>query len=273
VTDPLSDAAAVDAAPPIAVMAYTVLDQATADLPGTLARVADIGYLGIETYGIVERFGARAVRSALDTAGLALTSSHAPFPAGLDADRILDEYAELGATTLVWSMEREEFATAETIARGVERVNEAAERAGARGMRIGYHNHFAEFRNRIDGRVAYDVLLDRLHPDVVLELDLYWARMGGAELPELLHALGHRVRLVHIKDGPAVSYEDDTMVPIGDGAIDWDAVLDAGTAIDWHIVELERLHVDTFEALERSYRHLVGRGLSRGGVPLNGANA
>ncbi|MGG7465041.1 sugar phosphate isomerase/epimerase family protein [Plantibacter sp. YIM 135347] len=272
-TQPVNAPDAAEGTPRIAVMAYTVLDQATADLPGTLARVADIGYLGIETYGIVERFGASAVRAALDGAGLDLTSSHAPFPAGADADRILDEYAELGATTLVWSMEREEFDSADTIAHGVERVNEAAERAGARGMRIGYHNHFAEFRNRIDGRSAYDVLLDRLHPDVVLELDLYWATMGGASLPELLDGLGDRVRFVHIKDGPAVSYEDDTMVPIGDGSIDWDAVLSAGTAVDWHIVELERLHIDTFEALERSYRHLVGRGLSCGGVPLNGANA
>lgn len=249
---------------PIAVMAYTVLAQAMDDLEGTLARVADIGYLGIETYGIVEHYGPARVRSALDAAGLRLTSAHTPFPAGTQAEAILDQNADLGATTLVWSMEREEFDSVDDILRGLQRVNEAAEAAAGRGMRIAYHNHFAEFANRFGDRSAYDVLLDALDPRVVLEIDAYWARMGGADVATLLTDLGERARLVHIKDGPAVSYEDDVMVPIGDGAVDWTDALTVPSGLEWHIVELERLNVDTFEALERSYGHLVGSGLSTG---------
>ena len=97
------------ARPGAGVMMYTVLEQARADLEGTLARLAAIGYRGIETYGLVEHFGPARVRRAIDAAGLALTSAHAPFPAGDQAERILDENAELGAEVLVWSMEREEF--------------------------------------------------------------------------------------------------------------------------------------------------------------------
>ena len=44
-------------------MMYTVLEQARADLEGTLARLAAIGYLGIETYGLVEHFGPARVRA------------------------------------------------------------------------------------------------------------------------------------------------------------------------------------------------------------------
>jgi len=69
-----------------------------------------------------------------------------------------------------------------------------------------------------------------------------------------------------VKDGPAVSYEDDVMVPIGEGRIDWADALATPSGIQWHIVELERLHIDTFEALRRSYDHLVGSGISRGTV-------
>ena len=249
---------------PIAVMGYTVLAQALEDLEATLREVADIGYLGIETYGIVEHYGPARVRAAIKDAGLQLTSAHTPFPAGPNALAILDQSAELGATTLVWSMEREEFDSAADIVRGVERVNQAAEAAAGRGMRIAYHNHFAEFSNRIDLRQAYDVLLDLLDPRVVLELDAYWARMGGADVPALLDSLGERVRLIHIKDGPAVSYEHDVMVPVGDGAVDWTDALSVPSGLQWHIVELERLHIDTFEALRRSYDHLVGKGLSTG---------
>ncbi|MFF2050085.1 sugar phosphate isomerase/epimerase family protein [Leifsonia sp. NPDC058194] len=257
-------AAAVRTTAPIAVMGYTILEQARADLEGTFARVAEIGYLGVETYGLVEQYGPERVRAAADAAGLPITSAHTPFPAGEGADRILDTAQALGADTLVWSMEREEFDSPGAVAAGVSRVNEAAERAAARGLTIGYHNHFAEFANAFDGRQAYDLLLELLDPRVVIELDAYWARMGGADPAEVLTRLGDRARLVHIKDGPAVSYEDDVMVPIGAGAMDWQRILTAPSGLRWHIVELERLDVDTFDALAESYRHLVGSGLSDG---------
>jgi sugar phosphate isomerase/epimerase len=259
----------------IGVMMYTVLEQAQADLEGTLDRLAAIGYAGVETYGLVERFGPARVRAAIDAAGLSLTSAHTPFPAGTVAEAILDVNEELGAEILVWSMEREEFASPEAIRRGVERVNEAAERAAGRGMRIGYHNHFAEFSQAFDGRQAYDILLDLLDPRVLVELDAYWTRMGGADPAEVLDRLGDRVRLVHVKDGPAVDYEADVMVPIGEGEMDWEHVLAAPSGLRWHLVELERLHIDTFEALRRSYDHLVGRGISRGrsAVPAGGERA
>jgi sugar phosphate isomerase/epimerase len=250
------------ARPGLAVMMYTVLEQATADLEGTLARLAEIGYQGIETYGLVERFGPERVRRAIAAAGLILTSAHTPFPAGERAEQILDQNSELGCTTLVWSMERAEFDTPEAISRGLARVNEAADRAAARGMTVGYHNHFAEFSQFFDGRQAYDLLLEQLDDRVVIELDAYWAVMGGADPAEVLSRLGDRARFIHVKDGPAVSYDDDVMVPIGDGQIDWSRVLTVPSGLRWHIVELERLRVDTFEALELSYSYLTGNGLS-----------
>jgi sugar phosphate isomerase/epimerase len=252
--------------PGIGVMMYTVLEQARADLEGTLARLAAIGFRGIETYGLVEHFGPVRVRRAIDAAGLELTSAHAPFPAGAEAERILDENAELGAGVLVWSMEREEFGSPQAITAGLRRVNEAAERAAGRGMRIAYHNHFAEFSQDYGGRQAYDLLLEQLDERVLIELDAYWALMGGADPAEVLTRLGDRVRFIHVKDGPAVSYDDDVMVPIGDGQVDWTRTLKTPSGLRWHIVELERLDMDTFEALERSYAYLVGHGLSRGSV-------
>lgn len=267
------------------VMMYTVLREALADLEGTLARLARIGYLGIETYGLVEHFGPARVRAAIDAAGLTLTSAHAPFPAGERAEVILDENEELGAGVLVWSMEREEFDSPAAIRRGAERVNEAADRAAARGMTVAYHNHFAEFAQSFDGRQAYDLLLGELDSRVLVELDAYWARMGGADPAGVLARLGDRVRLLHVKDGPAVSsrgvagggsprpdYTADVMVPIGDGPTDWTRVLRTPSGVRWHLVELERLDVEVFEALERSYAYLAGTGLSAGSVPVASAS-
>lgn len=256
--------------PQIGVMTYTVLQEALADLEGTLARIAGMGYRGVETYGLVEQFGPERVRRAIADSGLELASAHTPFPAGADADRLLDLNEELGATTLVWSMEREEFESPASIEAGVGRVNEAAERAAHRGMTIAYHNHFAEFSQNFEGRQAYEHLLDHLDPRVVLELDAYWARMGGVDPADLLRRHGPRMRLIHIKDGPARSYEDDVMVPIGQGEMDWSSILAEHSSLQWHLVELERLAVDPFAALQSSYRHLVDQGLSTGAVKAGG---
>ncbi len=247
----------------IAVMMYTVDALLDDRLESTLERIAELGFAGIETYGL-HGHSASDYRRAADDVGLTIVSSHAPFPAGLDATLILDEYAQLGVDTIAWSLEREEFDTPADLTRGLVRVNEGAENAAAYGMRIAYHNHFAEFANSFDGRRAYDVLIDQLDPRVVLELDMYWAQLGGIPPAEVLSGLGDRVPFVHVKDGAATSYEDDVMVPVGAGTIDMRAALTANDAVRWHIVELERLHIDVFDALAQSYDFLVGNGLSKG---------
>lgn len=249
--------------PGAAVMLYTVNELAKTDLEGTLERIAGLGYLGVETYGL-HGHSPRAVRAMLDGHGLELVSSHAPFPFGADATKILDEYAELGAPNLAWSMEGEEFASPELISKGLERVNGGVENAKAYGMTVAYHNHNAEFTNFFDGRSAYDLLLDELHPDARVELDLYWTAVGKADPADIIRGIGDRLRYLHVKDGPALTYGQDTLVPIGQGTIDMPSALTAGPSVEWHIVELEKLDIDPFDALAQSYTYLTDHSLARG---------
>ena len=107
----------------------------------------------------------------------------------------------------------------------------------------------------------------------MFEVDAYWARMGGADPAEVMTRLGSRAHYIHIKDGPAQSYTDDIMVPIGQGTIDWVATLRAGSSLDWHIVELERLSQDVFVALDQSLTYLVSTGCSRSSVELREGDA
>jgi sugar phosphate isomerase/epimerase len=250
--------------PRLGLMAYTVLQPLIDDLRGTLARTAELGFWGIETYGLLEHFPASTLRQEIDRAGLLVTSAHTPFPAGPEADRLLDETAELGTDTLVWSLEPEEFASPALIRTGLERVNEGAERAAERGMRIAYHNHSAEFSNFFDGRQAYDLLLAELDPRVVVEFDMYWASKGGADPTEVATRLGERLRYVHLRDGRPSSSGEDEQVPVGDGVLDWPAALTANSAVEWHLIELERLPGDPFDGVARSYDYLTGQGLSVG---------
>ena len=253
--------------PAIAAQLWTLHDLASRDLEGVLTTIAGLGYAAVEPLGLHGRRPAD-VRKLLDELGMAVCSAHAPFPAGPDARKILDEQAELGADTVIWSLEKEEFDSIDAIRRGCERINEGAVNAREYGITVGYHNHYAEFANTFDGasqdrQSAYDVLLDELHPDVLLELDMYWVLLGGADPAAVLRRLAERVRFLHVKDGPA-EYDGDYMVPVGQGRVDIPAVLAAGTGVRWHIVELDRSHTEMFSALRQSYDYLVGNGFSRG---------
>ncbi|WP_405056767.1 sugar phosphate isomerase/epimerase [Kribbella sp. NBC_01505] len=236
----------------IALQMWSLHDQAGQDLLGVLGRVAELGFAGVETYDLYGH-AAKAVRTRLDDLGLELCSSHAPFSAGTV---VLDQYAELGAGTLVWSLEPAEFTTLDGILRGAERINEAVARAAAYGMRVGYHNHFAEFRNSFGGRSAYQVLLDELDPAVVLELDVYWAQAGGVDPAELAAALGDRLEYLHLKDGPAKGMSD-YLVPYGEGVVDIDAVVRANPSVRWNLVEVDRSHHEIYGLLRACHEYLA----------------
>jgi sugar phosphate isomerase/epimerase len=105
----------------------------------------------------------------------------------------------------------------------------------------------------------------QLDPEIFVELDTYWTRVGGRDPVKVVAELGERVRLLHLKDGPADGPKSK-MTAVGDGVLDFLAIAAASDTVRWHIVELDACATDMFEAIEKSYRYLVGRGLSRGRV-------
>ncbi|MEO3876396.1 sugar phosphate isomerase/epimerase [Nonomuraea sp. B12E4] len=252
--------------PPVAAQLWSLHEQAAEDLLGVLERVAEIGFAAVEPISLYGN-APSAVRDALDRLGLDVCSMHVPFPSGQDAPAVLDACAELGVTTLVWSLEPEEFGTLDGIRAGAERINRAAANAAGRGMRIGYHNHFAEFVNVHGGRRAYDILLGELDPAVVVELDTYWVATAGLDPARVAAGLGDRLEFTHLKDGPATGMED-CMVPFGEGTVDVAAAARANPAVRWHIVEADRSRQDMYALLRSCYDFLVGAGLATGNRPV-----
>jgi sugar phosphate isomerase/epimerase len=116
-----------------------------------------------------------------------------------------------------------------------------------------------------DDRPALLHLFEQLAPEVVAEVDVYWAQVGGSDPADIVAALGARVALLHVKDGPA-DEPPSPMVAVGDGVVDVPGVLAAAPTASWHVVELDRCATDMFQAVERSYDYLVGGGYSSGRV-------
>lgn len=86
------------------------------------------------------------------------------------------------------------------------------------------------------------MVVERLDEHVMLELDTYWAAVGGADTATVLRGLGGRARFVHVKDGPLDPAEP--MTAVGAGRIDVVDALTASDAVAWHIVEIDRVEGD-----------------------------
>jgi sugar phosphate isomerase/epimerase len=150
----------------------------------------------------------------------------------------------------------DEWTSADGVAGTAAALNETAAQAADLGIRIGYHNHWWELENRVDGGTALEALADRLDPAVVLEVDVYWAAVGGQDVPALLGRLGDRVRYLHVKDGPAT--KGDPMTAVGSGTLPIPDILAAGKSVEWRVVELDECATDMVRALADSHAYLTG---------------
>jgi sugar phosphate isomerase/epimerase len=248
----------VPATNPLAVQLYSVREQLPGDRKGVLERIAAAGYGAVEAFDVLS--DTDGLRADLDAAGLAVCSVHA-IPSGEQAADVLAAARTLGAgTVIVPYLPPARFATAASVAGVASELNQMAARAADAGLRFGYHNHDFELSSVVDGQSALEVLASSLDDGVLLEVDTYWAAVGGQDVPALLERLGDRVRYLHVKDGPIT--KQDPMTAVGAGRMPVAEILAAAPAAEWHIVELDRCATDMLTAVEQSLQWMVEHGLA-----------
>ena len=201
----------------VSVQLYTVREAISADLPGTIKRLAQIGFTQVEPYAFADRTDDLA--KAFADAGVTAPSGHASVIYTDDPDRVFDAAESLGIKSVIDPfVPSERWQTADDAYRIADRVNELQARAAERGLRFGYHNHQWEFANKAAGRPVFSYFVDRLSSDVILEIDTFWSTVGGMDAPALLRSLSPRVQFLHIKDG-IVSGDIASSLPSSDSAL------------------------------------------------------
>jgi sugar phosphate isomerase/epimerase len=236
----------------LSVQLYTVRTAMADDFDGTLEQVAGFGYTQVEPFQFINFVD--QLKTGLAKHGLTAPTAHVGLLAG-DQDAIFAAAKELGIETVIdphvpearWQSEDDIKAIA-------AELNAAAEKAADHGLRVGYHNHSHELRSMINGRHALEVAADHLAPEVVLEVDTYWAYAGGADVPALLGRLGDRVAAIHVKDGDG-TMDKLAQVAVGSGTLPiWDIIAAAPDAL--RVVELDDSAGDLFDALRDSRAYL-----------------
>jgi len=233
---------------------YTLRDAIQEDLPGTIKRVAEIGFTQVEPYNFVAT--AKELGAALKENGLTAPSGHAPL-LSQDQDEIFAAAKELGITTVIDPfLPVEHWQSAQDIQATAAKLNAAAKKGAEYGIRVGYHNHAWELESTIEGKTALEYLEGLLDPELVLEVDTYWVAVGGQDPVELLARLGDRVKLIHIKDGPATT-DTKAQQPAGQGTVPVLDVIAAAKSLEVGVVEFDDYSGDIFQGITESLNYLT----------------
>ena len=239
----------------IALQLYTLRRLAADDLSGTLRAVSTAGYRAVELAGLPE-IALGELKRLLDDNGLRPIASHEGIERlRADAGAVAGRLSELGCPRLIvpW-MPEEDRATASGVRGFAAELGEYAGQIAQNGIRLGYHNHDFEF-GQLEGTTIWDILLGALPPDVELELDVYWASVGGRDPVTEIGAIADRVRLLHMKDRAAGSVPHDA--PVGEGTLPIPPMVEAARAagVEWYIVEQDQ-PADPLANIAMSLRYL-----------------
>lgn len=215
----------------LGLQTYTLREIFEPDPAGTLAMLKELGYDYVE---LNERNFTD--RSAQELIGLVREAGlHAP-ATHYNLDRVRNDFGQtvkdaqaLGVEYVIMPWTDEPQRTIEGYKANAAMFNERGRQARDAGFKLAYHNHQFEFDDLGGGTTAMDIMLAETDPDLFdFELDLFWARLGNANIEELFRAHPGRFKLCHIKDmkGDPTAYRDSRdygaigaalMVNVGEG--------------------------------------------------------
>ncbi|GMA60986.1 sugar phosphate isomerase/epimerase [Alicyclobacillus fastidiosus] len=244
---------------PIGVAPYTIRDAVEMDYAGSLVKISQLGYKGIEIGPPPDGMTVEEQKSILSRCGLEVIGTHAPFNhIDFNVHELLDYVEDVGGHYLTISMK---YHSKDDVLNKAQKMNRVGEMCRQRNIQFLYHNHNWEFES-FDGEYILDILLRETDPELVkAELDTYWIKRGGEDPVQYMNQVGNRCPLLHIKDMEAG--EGNFFAEIGEGILDFCEITKTAERIGvkWLIVEQDECRRDPFESLQISYANLIKMGL------------
>jgi len=241
--------------PKIGIQLYSARHDAVKDLPGTLKKLAGIGFTAVEFFGRA-MFTACEVNSALKESGLEICGWHTPW------DFVQEGFINAWVAyckaignkyVVVPGLPAEATSTIEKWRETAAQFNAINEKLKKEGMLLGYHNHYVEFKPlNVPGVLPWDAFYEDCCPDIIAQYDIGNSLHGtGINAMEYHKKYIKRSVTVHAK--PYSSTVD--AAPIGEDEIDWPqyvAEIKKAGVTDYIIVEYEHPD-DLYGNLKKCY--------------------
>ena len=190
---------------PVGVQLYSVRTDLEQDFYGTLRKVAEMGYAGVEFYGEYYGIPVVEVKKMCTELGLIPFSNHVPFQQMIDdVDKVIEENTVLGVQYIVFPYMDEASRPGvdpEQFKATVAKIGEVGAKVKAAGFQLLYHNHDFEFVTLEDGAVGYDYIFNSNdRSNLQNELDVCWADYAGFNPADVLAKYAGNIPVVHCKD-------------------------------------------------------------------------
>lgn len=256
---PKAALAAVKSSEIVGVQLYSVRDDMMKNPLETLTQVAKMGYRYVEHANYVNRkfygYSAKEFRKVLDDLGLKMPSGHTVM--GRDhwnADKkefsdswkyTVEDAAVMGQQYVIspW-MDESMRKTYDDLMVYLDVFDKCGDLCQKFGMKFGYHNHWAEFTEELNGQKLFDIMMQKLDvKKVIMQLDIGNMYIGGAKALDVINQYPGKFELIHVKDEIAsTNAEKWESAILGKGIIPVKEVLDicrksGGTKV--YIIEQE----------------------------------
>lgn len=201
---------------------YTMRSVLATDYPGSLLRLAQIGY---RTIGVSGRFehSAADLRRFADDAGLRIALEHVGYERiANNWEGAVAEVAAMGGSWVAIPSLPGSLRSPAGYRQAAAEFNVAAEVCKRYGLRLIYHNHDFDFQV-MNGEVLWEVLAAETDPELVgFELDLYWCVRGKKHPVPYFRSMPGRFPALHVKDmAPDLSFAD-----VGSGVLNFPLFFD-----------------------------------------------
>ncbi|MBQ8850181.1 MAG: sugar phosphate isomerase/epimerase [Clostridia bacterium] len=263
---------------PVAVQVYSVREDAKADLRGTLEKIKEMGYDGVEFAGLYGN-SPEDIKKMCDEIGLVPISAHVPYLDMMGAPKgILSKYATIGCKYVAVPYLTADYRPGtDCFPEVIENVKTLGAAAKELGIQLLYHNHDFEFM-KLNGKYALDILYEEVPADLLkTELDVCWVNVGGEVPAEYIKKYSGRTPVVHLKD--FVGEKSENMYeligikteapkrpsnfelrPVGSGCQDFPSILKAAeeSGAEWVVVEQDNpsMGLTPMESIAKSREYL-----------------
>lgn len=214
---------------------WTIRQQLFEDFPGTLEKMAGMGYKQVEMcsplgytgsgFEVFNDMSGKEMRKIIEDSGLKCVSSHYTMWELRDhLDNRIEWAKDLGMNQMICSsFWLPEDASVDDYRQAADELNLIGEKTKKADIQMGFHNHHMEFEKRGDVLI-YDALLDQLDPELVkMQFQVAVVDIGYHAANYFRNHPGRFIS-AHLAD---YSKELDEQVPVGQGEVDWQDFFEA----------------------------------------------
>lgn len=233
------------------VQLWSVRDETEKDFAGTLKKLAQMGYTGVEFAGY-GGLGAQEMKDVL------VSNSLKPVGAHIGLERLttaLDEeiayHKVLGTEYLICPFSKiktsdDTIQLAQTLKPVVKKVTDA-------GFKFAYHNHAHEFE-KCCGDYLLDILFANLPPQALMELDIFWISYAGVDPLTYMEKHKDRLKLIHVKQ----INKDKKCVDLDQGILDYKDIITKAKAlgVQQFILEQEEYAVSSMVSVKNDVDYI-----------------